>query len=145
LIEAGSKMQPADSYSTIVAEQVRCAEAMLEALATEARALGTGKADELAAASAAKAKLVEQLEALESQRRELLGSVPIDSSTPLVARLFAIISECRKQNERNGALLNARADNVRVALKALRGSEPDLYNPSGRAPARAGARRLGTA
>jgi flagella synthesis protein FlgN len=144
-METDRSMESAEGYAAIVAEQVRCAEALLETLAEEARALGKGKAEEIAAASAEKAKLVEQLEALETQRRELLGSVPIDSSTKLIARLYAIIAECRKLNERNGALLNARADNVRVALNALRGSEPDLYSPSGRAPGRAGARRLGTA
>lgn len=138
-------MEPTAGYSTIVAEQVRCAEAMLDALAEETRALGAGKADDLAAASTAKAKLVETLEALESERRKLRESVPDDASAQQVARLHALIAECKKQNERNGALLNARADNVRVALKALRGSEPELYSPSGRAPARPGARPLGTA
>ena len=138
-------MEPTAAYSTVVAEQVRCAEAMLEALAEETRALGTGKADDLAAASKAKAKLVETLETLETQRRKLLETLPSDTGAQQVARLHALIAECKKQNERNGALLNARADNVRVALKALRGSEPELYSPSGRAPARSGARPLGTA
>ena len=56
-----------------------------------------------------------------------------------------LLARCKEQNQRNGTLLTARAENVRIALKTLRGSEPELYGASGRTPSRVDARTLGTA
>jgi flagella synthesis protein FlgN len=130
--------------SAIVAEQLRAAEAMLEALSRENQALAGGDSGALGAATEAKAKLVDALEKLESERRALARAdeVPAD---PAWQRLREVIAQCKEQNQRNGLLLKARAENVRVALKTLRGSDPELYSATGRAPARPDARTLGTA
>ena len=130
--------------TAVLEEQVRCAEKMLETLARESAALESGDHDALGAATAAKAELVDSLERLESQRRALVGH---DDSlnTNEWRRLRELVGRCKEQNQRNGALLHARAENVRVALKALRGSDPELYGATGRTPTRADARRLGTA
>jgi flagellar biosynthesis/type III secretory pathway chaperone len=128
----------------IVAEQVRCAEEMLAALEREHEALRNGGPDALADASAAKARLVETLDSLESQRRALAGD-PADSGTAESQHLRELIADCKERNQRNGALLKARADNVRVALNALRGADVELYGPRGREPGRGDARPLGTA
>jgi flagella synthesis protein FlgN len=136
-----------DATSTvgaIVAEQIRCAEEMLEALARENRALVGGTAEELGAASAAKGSLVDALEALETERRTVAATLP-EAPASARERLHELIAECKRLNQRNGALLKARADNVRIALNALRGGEPELYGASGRAPARTDARPLGKA
>jgi flagellar biosynthesis protein FlgN len=137
----------------VLQEQIHCAEAMLETLGRENQALTTGDAERLNTAGADKARLVETLETLERQRRSLTEAVAagIASATAGAAhpaewsRLLDLISECKQQNERNGALVKARSEQVRVALRTLRGSEPDLYGRSGLTPANADARSLGTA
>lgn len=134
----------AERLSTILGEQIRCAEAMLETLASENRALADGDHDALKVATDAKAKLVDALERLETERRDLVA----DSDAAGAAdwqRLRELVARCKEQNHKNGTLLHARAENVRIALKALRGSEPELYGASGRAGGHAGARPLGTA
>jgi flagellar biosynthesis/type III secretory pathway chaperone len=128
----------------VLVEQIHCADALRAALTREHAALVGGKPDELEAATAAKRQLVEVLEALEARRRELAGSAELHDG-PEWQRLRDLISDCKEQNLRNGALLKARADNVRVALNALRGVGPDLYSPRGREPTRSDARPLGTA
>lgn len=128
----------------IVGEQLRCAEAMLDTLTREHQALTDGDVPTLAAATESKAALVDALEKLESQRRALARGDDADGA-PEWQRLRDVIGRCKEQNQRNGLLLKARAENVRVALKTLRGSEPELYGATGRAPARADARTLGTA
>jgi flagella synthesis protein FlgN len=126
-----------------VAEQLRAAEAMLETLSRENQALAGGDSGALGAATEAKAKLVDVLEKLESERRAL---APVDDVLdPAWQRLREVIAQCKEQNNRNGLLLKARAENVRVALKTLRGSDPELYSATGRAPSRPDARTLGTA
>jgi flagellar biosynthesis/type III secretory pathway chaperone len=130
--------------SALLGEQLRCAEDMLETLSRENQALGDGDAGALAAATDAKAALVDALEKLESERRALVeGDGP--AGAPESPRLREVVGRCKEQNERNGLLLKARAENVRIALKALRGSEPELYGATGRTPQRADARTLGTA
>ena len=130
--------------SAVVSEQLRCAEAMLETLTRESQAIAGGDTGALGAATEAKAKLVDALEKLESERREI-ASRDDAPGVPEWQRLRDVIAQCKDQNQRNGLLLKARAENVRVALKTLRGSEPDVYSASGRTPSRADARTLGTA
>lgn len=134
----------AERLSTILGEQIRCAEAMLETLATESRALADGNQEALGLATDAKAKLVDALERLESERQGLAQRAEAAGAVEW-QRLRELIARCKEQNHRNGTLLNARAENVRIALKALRGTEPELYGASGRAPGTTGARPLGTA
>jgi len=130
--------------SAVIGEQLRCAEAMLEALTRENQALASGDASALDSATATKAELVDALEKLESERLELaaLGDAAAAAEWQ---QLREVVAQCKEQNQRNGLLLKARAENVRIALKTLRGSEPELYSATGRTPSRADARTLGTA
>ena len=137
----------------VLQEQILCAEAMLETLGRENHALTGGDAERLNAAGADKARLVETLDALERQRRSLTDAVVAGVATAATGakqpaewqRLLDLITECKQQNERNGALVKARSEQVRIALRTLRGTEPDLYSRSGLAPATADPRSLGTA
>jgi flagellar biosynthesis/type III secretory pathway chaperone len=146
-------MEPlSEGLIAVLEEQIHCAEAMLETLGRENDALLRGDAEQLNAAGASKAELVEALEALERQRRSLSEAVASgiadaapQAKGPEWQRLLELITECKQQNERNGALVKARSEQVRTALRVLRGSEPDLYGRSGRAPAGADARSLGSA
>ena len=131
---------------TVLAEQVRCAQLMLETLDREHQALVGGSPDDVANTSNAKAELVEALETLESRRLALTadgGAAQPESAE--WQRLRELVADCQRRNQRNGALLQARADNVRVALNALRGAEPELYDAQARRPGRSDARPLGTA
>jgi flagellar biosynthesis/type III secretory pathway chaperone len=147
--------QLSEGLIAVLQEQIDCAEAMLETLGRENQALVRGDAEQLNAAGAAKAQLVETLETLERQRLSLAEAVTASvaragsrmgaATSPEWRRLLDLIGECKQQNERNGALVKARSEQVRTALRALRGTEPDLYGRSGHAPATADARSLGSA
>lgn len=130
----------------VLGEQIRHAEAMLDALQRENEALVASDTDALGTASAAKAEIVETLERLEAERQTLAAVVSdATRASDDWQRLRTLIGECKLRNDKNGALLKARADNVRVALKTLRGGEPEIYGRTGQAPAPSGARALGSA
>lgn len=140
-------MRAAENLINVLSEQIRCAQAMLDALERESRALLDSEPDALGEASAAKAKLVETLEGLEARRLALSAAIGAEArSATQWQRLRELIAECKARNDKNGALLKARAANVRTVLKTLRGAdEPELYGRTGHAPARGEARPLGTA
>ena len=137
----------------VLNEQIRCAEAMLSTLGRENEALRDGDPERLNAAGADKAQLVDALESLEQERRSLTEAIEANlasvASDPKGSAgwqtLLELIAACKEQNQRNGALLKARSEQVRTALKLLRGSEPELYDSSGLKPAARAARPLASA
>jgi flagella synthesis protein FlgN len=141
------------SLIAVLNEQIRCAEAMLGALNRESQALIDGDPELLNAAGAEKAQLVETLEAVEGERRSLtealetsLSAVAGEGKTdPAWAALLELIAACKQQNQRNGALVKARSEQVRMALNALRGAEPQSYAANGMKPSARSPRPLGTA
>ena len=140
-----------DNLVDVLNEQIRCAESMLGTLNKENQALVAGDVELLNAAGADKARLVETLESLESERRGLTAAIEAslaaggaDSGDRWQA-LLQLISVCKQQNQRNGALVQARTEQVRAALKMLRGSGPEFYDGNGRKPASRSARSLGSA
>jgi flagellar biosynthesis/type III secretory pathway chaperone len=136
----------------VLNEQIRCAEAMLGTLDRETRAIVDGDGDNLNAASAEKARLVDALEALEQERRGLTDALQLNLSavrdTGTGARwheLLALLDRCKAHNQRNGTLVSVRKEQVLAALKLLRGSEPEFYDSHGRKPAPGRARSIGSA
>ncbi len=145
-----------DSLSAVLNEQIRCAESMLDVLERENQALVANDADLLTTTGADKARLVEALEKLETERRDLTQAFGAAAASiaagvgPQSSRewqkLIALIATCKERNQRNGALVKARSDQVRAVLKVLRGSEPSVYAASGNVrPGSLGTRPLGTA
>jgi flagellar biosynthesis/type III secretory pathway chaperone len=147
-----------DVSSTLVAvlnEQIACAHAMLATLGRENDALRAGDAERLNAASAEKAHLVDALDRLEFERRALSDAIRSSLASgaagspagdlPAWHTLLDLIERCKLQNQRNGALVKARTEQIRIALQALRGSEPTFYEPGGLKPSIRSARPLGTA
>jgi flagellar biosynthesis/type III secretory pathway chaperone len=130
------------ALTRLLNEQIRYAEAMLQTLEREKDALVAGDTGLLTAAGADKARLVESLEALETERRNLGDA---ERGSPEWQTLLGLISACKDQNQRNGALVKARSEQVQIALQALRGPEPGFYDPSGLKPSARSARPLGTA
>jgi flagella synthesis protein FlgN len=140
------------SLVAVLTEQIRCAEAMLGTLSRENQALVDGDAELLNAAGADKARLVEKLEALESERRALAAAIEtaVDAGEQGETHgkwqsLLQLIATCKQQNQRNGALVKARTEQVRAALKLLRGTEPEIYDPKGLSPSSQSKRSLGSA
>lgn len=126
---------PATQINAVVSEQIRCAEAMLEALEQENQALLDGNTDELNLVGSEKVRLMESLESLERERR-LMAQLPDSSSDAQPEeihwkRLLKLMEECRRRNERNGVLVNLRREQVDQALRVLRGTELELYDASG--------------
>lgn len=136
----------------VLNEQIRCAEAMLSTLGRENQALLAGDSESLNAAGADKARLVETLESLESERRTLTEAIEATllaaeaAEPPAWRTLLGLIAACKEQNQRNGALVKARAEHIRQALKVLRGADDaECYDPMGLTSAARGARHLGSA
>ncbi len=137
----------------VLNEQIRCAETMLGTLGRENQALATGDTESLNAVGAEKARLVETLEALEIERQGLVAVIEAElapqqdrpNATPAWSSLLELIAACQQQNQRNGALLKARSEQVRAALNLLRGAEPGLYGASGMRGEARSARPLGSA
>ena len=93
----------------VLAEQVRCAQLMLEALDREHQALVGGSPDDVANTSNAKAELVESLDALEVRRRALAASGGEEQPESAEwQRLRELVADCQRRNQRNGALVKAR-------------------------------------
>jgi flagellar biosynthesis protein FlgN len=131
----------------VLNEQIRCAEAMLSTLGRENQALAEGDSEQLNAAGADKARLVETLETLESERRTLSDAIGASfAGDGAWQTLLELIAACKEQNQRNGALVKARSEQVRMALKVLHGTdEPECYDPTGMQSSARGARHLGSA
>src|SRR5690606_32805519 len=125
---------------------------MLSTLGRENQALLAGDSESLNATGADKARLVETLESLESERRTLTEAIETtlleteSTEAPAWRKLLDLIAACKEQNQRNGALVKARAEHIRQALKVLRGADdPECYDPTGLTSAARGARHLGSA
>ncbi|MDX1561843.1 MAG: flagellar protein FlgN [Gammaproteobacteria bacterium] len=137
----------------VLSEQIHCAEAMLGTLAEETDALRQGDPEKLNSASASKAKLVEALEQLETERRELTDAmqVTLQSTEGSEAgrkwrRLLELLAECRSTNIENGNLVNARREQITAALKLIRGNDTNgLYDARGHAASSGRTQRLGSA
>lgn len=136
----------------VLEEQISCARAMLGTLESENRALQEGDSEQLNAASADKARLVESLESLEQERRELSAALGVTPTAPGSAdaggkwrELMGLIEQCRDNNLRNGSLVQARREQITVALKLLRGAQPEVYDAHGQEESGPGTQRLGSA
>jgi len=140
------------SLVDVLDEQIRTAQAMLGTLDNESRALIDSNSEALNSAGADKARLVEALELLEQERRGLAATLRIelsanegDEASMRWRELLGLIEKCRERNQRNGAMVSARREQVLEALKLLRGSELELYNSNGLKPASGSLRPLGSA
>jgi flagellar biosynthesis protein FlgN len=136
----------------VLEEQIRCAQAMLGALDLEDAALKAGDPLRLNAAGADKAKLVEALESLETERSGLAAALEVRLATvertPAGGKwrtLLGLLEQCRARNQRNGALVTARREQVLAALRLLHGTGSDLYDSHGYESMAPKAQRLGSA
>jgi flagellar biosynthesis/type III secretory pathway chaperone len=123
------------SVDAIVDAQIRCARQLCGLLGEEHRALLDNNLEQLAEIGAAKLQAARQLEALGAQ---LQVHPPTAAGAPASApwqQLTELARECRDQNRANGALLDARASQVRHGLQALQGNVAPTYGRAGETPA----------
>jgi flagellar biosynthesis/type III secretory pathway chaperone len=123
--EPSPPSRPALGAHTPGAAGIDAARRLLEVLARERDALMRPTAgDDLAETVRAKQALLDELAVL----TRAPGTV-----AALAPELHALLAECRRGNERNGALLAARLHHARRSLAILRGEPADagLYDPRG--------------
>lgn len=146
----------------LLAGALPTAEALLDHLMTERRALAADDPAALPAIFDTKAELATALEDLEQQRRDLcarelgtaIPAAPVfrallaNSSQDAWDRYCDVLRECREANAVNGRLARARQRHVRRALDVLRGEQlddPGVYNAGGTAPTVGNSQVLGSA
>lgn len=149
--------QSLNTLNTVLARQVEAAQALEQLIARE-RSLLTGEdAAAVEAVASEKAALLNRIEALETDRRQVLAMAGLGLNGPAMERLIrgqsplpaparaetgrlwsalvAAMERCRDGNDVNGAIVGLRQRQVRQLLNILRtGREDELtYGPSGRA------------
>ncbi len=129
----------------IVGAQIQCAQQLRGLLLEEHLALSDNNLDQLSEVCSAKLYAARQLEQLGIQFEQARPPSKTASQPPpspeLVLtetglseqwhQLSALARECRDQNRANGALLDARASQVRNGLKALQAAPASSYGRSG--------------
>ncbi len=150
------------SMQNLLEQEVQCTELLLEILATERTALTERDVAVLEATTNDKVNYYQKLEALASQRTQLVSELgfktdragieqcfqSLPETEQLVAnwqRLAGNIDECRNSNLVNGSVLEAGRQQVEQALGILRGQGgiPGVYTPNGMASGNLGHRKLG--
>ncbi|MDT8438408.1 MAG: flagellar protein FlgN [Wenzhouxiangellaceae bacterium] len=130
--------------------RIDVARRMLDQLEAEREALAAGDLAQLDAAARAKTAMTHELERLADDQRQLLsgfghglhrgtlqqaldwcGDESLQQREDLALDLM---TQCNRNNQRNGILLQHRLDFIRRALGVLRNAQPDtaLYGPQGR-------------
>lgn len=145
----------------IVEARVAAARGLLDELEIERAALTEADLSRLDGAAKAKARLTGDLESLASQQQQLLAGFGEGTNGISLQRALDwcgdetlqqqqvialdLMTQCNRNNQRNGMLLQHRLDYIRRALGVLRdtGSEAPLYGPDGREPAQHGSGLIG--
>ena len=133
----------------VLEDQIRTAEAMLGTLDSENRALLDNDADALNSAATNKTRLLQTLESLERERRQIADMTQIspegEATSDRWQHLLELMQECRKRNQSNGALVKVRRDQLMQVMKIVSGPQVELYDAKGAGPNRGSQHRLGRA
>lgn len=117
-------------------------------LGAEREALDRLDSIALDAATSSKARLLQRLEALDAERRQLDELLPVRTASALWPHLCRQLDDCRRINETNGSIVAQQLAGVRRALGVLSGfgeGPPVLYGPQGHAQAPSMSRPLSQA
>lgn len=127
-----------DARRAVFAEMTSSVEALRGTLEAERDALDQLDPAALDAATAAKAQLLQRLESLDAERRQLDAAASASESSGAWQRICVQLDACRRINETNGSIVEHQLRGVRRALGILRGAgegPPVLYGPGGHADA----------
>lgn len=148
----------------LLEEEIRVATLMWRAIKREREALRARDADRLTRASGVKQQCLAELDALDSDRRQMLdmAGLPADrkgfdkhleampDSHPVAyrwQRLVGLLEQCRQANIAHGQMVAIQRNHVERALRVLRtGSASTLtYGPDGNQTTDSGSRSLSSA
>ncbi|NID16893.1 flagella synthesis protein FlgN [Luteibacter yeojuensis] len=122
------------ALAAVMGELAGEVDALHASLIDERMALDQGDTVALETAGRAKGNLLDRIEKLDVERRQLSEAAGIDSlGDPRWAPAVERLRECRNINEVNGRIVGQRMSHVRQALAVLTGETPggSTYGPNG--------------
>jgi flagella synthesis protein FlgN len=122
------------ALSAVMGDLARDVDALHASLIDERMALDQANMPALEVAGRTKSRLLDRIEKLDVERRQLSDAAGVDSLhderwSPTIERLL----ECRRLNDVNGRIVAQRMNHVRHALSLLSGDAPggSTYGPNG--------------
>ena len=138
-----------EALAAVQGEMRQALEQLAQVLEAERNALDAGDTEALGQAGTRKQALMQQLEQLDAERRQLVREQPQTEAAPDPAwtDIVQSLQHCHRLNQRNGGIVNQRLQLVRQALAVLTGTDGDngLYDRSGELHAGARSRPLAAA
>ena len=145
-----SPRQCATALDELFREQCECATALKDLLARERTALGDGDTAMLDTTAEGKNLLMSRLEHLQSRQAQLLAGLPFGATETALEQALdwcdttghvrsiqqqarLALTECDRDNKRNGLLVQRRLNYVRRALDVLHSAHADsmIYGADG--------------
>jgi flagella synthesis protein FlgN len=118
----------------VMGDLARDIDALHANLIEERMALGQPDTQALEATGKAKGKLLDRIDRLDIERRQLSEAAGVDSlADPRWSHTLERLRECRRLNEVNGRIVGQRIGHVRQALALISGEAPggSTYGPNG--------------
>ncbi|MBB3225620.1 flagella synthesis protein FlgN [Luteibacter sp. Sphag1AF] len=121
------------ALGAVMSDLARETDALHESLIEERMALDAGDVGALETVGRTKTSLLDRIEKLDVERRQLSEASGVDSlADPRWSATLAALAQCRHLNEVNGRIVAQRISHVREALRVLTGSPgDDTYGPTG--------------
>lgn len=138
-----------EALAAVQDEMRQALDQLVQVLEAECDALEAGDSTALGQAGTRKQVLMQQLEQLDAERRQLAREQPQAeaASDPIWSAIVQSLQHCHRLNQRNGSVVNQRLQMVRQALAVLTGADGSdgLYDRSGELHAGARSRPLAAA
>ena len=123
------------ALSAVLADIQAAVADLRQALGDEREALDRADPAALNRAGDAKQALLQRLERLDAERRQLAreAGAPNAGQQAAWTQVLQVLHECQRANQRNGRLIGQRLRHVRQALSVLTGQrdEAGVYGPAG--------------
>ncbi|MEW9572842.1 flagella synthesis protein FlgN [Rhodanobacter sp. Si-c] len=124
-----------EALAAVQGEMHQALDQLVQVLEAEHGALDAGDTEALGQAGTHKQALMQQLEQLDAERRQLAREQPQTEAAPDPAwtAIVQSLQHCHRLNQRNGGIVNQRLQLVRQALAVLTGADSSsgLYGRSG--------------
>ena len=125
----------------VLDREIEVARQLAETLAAEQTALAGQSSQAVEQKAAEKLQLLDTIEKLEAERRELCPTPNGPGLAAAVAErwraLMELVAGCRTANEVNGHIIHVRQHQVRQLIDIVRGGPAITYNPQGKTLAKA--------
>jgi flagellar biosynthesis/type III secretory pathway chaperone len=125
----------------VLDREIEVARDLAMTLAAEQTALTGDSPQAVELKAAEKLRLLESIETLEAERRELCASPTGSGLAAVVAErwraLMELVAGCRTANEINGHIIHVRQHQIRQLIDVVRGGPAITYSPQGKTLAKA--------